>query len=291
MARVRFGISGWVYPPWRGAFYPRGVKQKDELRYAAEQVPIIEINSTFYSMQKAASFAKWREETPADFVFSVKGPKYITHVRRLQDVDVPLANFLASGIFNLHGKLGPILWQLPPHSKFDPERMASFLRILPRDTKQALEVARGHSDWMKERALLEIDENRPMRHAIEIRNKTFADAAFVDLLREHNVALVFAESDSGWPMFYDVTADFIYMRLHGDGKPEEGGYGDAALERWAQRVRAWNRGDEPGDTNRVSAVKPPGQQPRDVYGFFDGEDIKLRAPADARTLQRKVEAG
>jgi uncharacterized protein YecE (DUF72 family) len=288
MASVRFGISGWVYPPWRGSFYPKGVKQKDELRYASEQVPIIEINSTFYSMQKPASFAKWHEETPADFVFSVKGPKYITHVRRLQEVEVPLANFLASGIFNLRGKLGPILWQLAPPTKFDPERMAAFLRLLPRDTKQALEMARNHSDWMKERALLEIDESRPLRHAIEIRNKTFANAAFVDMLREHNVALVFAESDSGWPMFYDVTADFIYMRLHGDGKPEEGGYSDEALERWAKRVRDWNHGEEPGDTGRVSVAKPPGSQPRDVYGFFDGEDIKLRAPADAQTLQKKV---
>jgi uncharacterized protein YecE (DUF72 family) len=288
MASVRFGISGWVYPPWRGSFYPKGVKQKDELRYAAEQVPIIEINSTFYSTQKAASFAKWRDETPANFIFSVKGPKYITHVRRLDDVAIPLANFLASGIFNLREKLGPLLWQLAPPTKFDPERMAAFLRLLPRDTQQAAEMARNHSDWMKERAFVEMDANRPMRHAIEIRNKSFADPAFIDMLREHNVALVFAESDSGWPMFYDVTADFIYMRLHGDGKPEEGGYSDAALERWAQRIRAWNRGEEAEDTQRVSTAKPPTSQPRDVYGFFDGEDIKLRAPADAQALQKKV---
>jgi len=273
MATVRIGISGWVYPPWRGSFYPKGVKQKEELRYAAQQVPIIEINGSFYSLQKPASYAKWHDETPEDFIFSVKGPKYVTHERRLKEVETPIANFMASGLLNLREKLGPILWQLPPHLKYDAERIANFLKLLPHDTQQAAAVGRHHSDWMKERGTqLEIDEKRPLRHAIEVRNETFKDASFLDQLREHNVALVVAESAKEWPEFLETTADFVYMRLHGDGDPDEGGYGDGALSRWAKRIRAWLG------------------EGRDVYGFFDGEDIKLRAPADAQTLMKKVSA-
>jgi uncharacterized protein YecE (DUF72 family) len=273
MASTRIGISGWVYPPWRGGFYPKGVKQKDELAYAAKQVPIIEINGSFYSLQKPASFAKWYAETPADFVFSVKGPKYITHERRLKECETPLANFLASGVFNLRDKLGPILWQLPPNLKYDRDRIANFLKLLPHDTQKAAELARNHSEWMKgERSQLEIDASRPLRHAMEVRNETFKDASFAELLREHNVALVVAETgDKDWPEFLEPTADFVYMRLHGDGNPEEAGYSDAALERWAKRIRAWHA------------------EGRDVYGFFDGEAIKLRAPADAQNLQNRVQ--
>jgi uncharacterized protein YecE (DUF72 family) len=273
MATVRVGISGWVYPPWRGVFYPKGVKQKEELSYAAKQLRIIEINGTFYSLQKPPSFTKWHDATPEDFTFSVKGPKYITHERRLKEAETPLANFLASGLFNLRDKLGPILWQVPPNLKYDADRIANFLKLLPHDTKQAAEVARNHSDWMKERGTqLEIDENRVLRHALEVRNETFKDESFLRQLREHNVALVVAESANEWPEFLDTTADFVYMRLHGDGNPEEGGYSESALNRWAKRIRAWR------------------DEGRDVYGFFDGEDVKLRAPADAQSLQQKASA-
>jgi uncharacterized protein YecE (DUF72 family) len=270
MASVRIGISGWVYPQWRGVFYPKGVKQKDELSYAAKQVPIIEINGSFYSLQKPASFAKWHDETPADFIFSVKGPKYITHERRLKEVETPLANFMASGIFNLREKLGPILWQIPPNLKFDAERIENFVKLLPHDTKRAAEIAHNHSEWMKERRQLEIDTTRPMRHALEVRHESFVNPSFLELLRKYNVALVFAESAGEWPEFVEPTADFIYMRLHGDGQPEEGGYSNAALDKWGARIRGW----------RDAGM--------DVYGFFDGENIKLRAPTDAQSLQKKV---
>jgi uncharacterized protein YecE (DUF72 family) len=270
MATVRIGISGWVYPAWRGVFYPKGTKQKDELAYASKQLPIIEINGSFYSLQKPASYAKWYAETPSDFVFSVKGPKYVTHERRLKDVATPIANFLASGIFNLREKLGPLLWQIPPNLKYDAERIENFLKLLPHDTKAAETAARGHSDWMKDRSLLESDAQRPLRHAFEVRHESFKDESFMEMLRKYNVAVVFAESAGEWPEFVEPTADFVYMRLHGDGAPEEGGYSDAALAKWADRIRTWRA------------------EGRDVYGFFDGENVKLRAPADAQTLQKKV---
>jgi uncharacterized protein YecE (DUF72 family) len=273
VATIRIGISGWRYAPWRGPFYPPGLPQRAELEFASRHFPTIEINGSFYSLQRPESYAQWYAETPAGFVFSLKGGRYITHMLRLRGIEEPLANYFASGIFNLREKLGPILWQFPPNFKYDRERMEHFLRLLPRDTDAACALARKRSAWMKGRVRLAVDAHRALRHAVEVRHESFVDPSFIDLLREQRVALVVAETAGRWPMAQDVTADFIYMRLHGDKELYRSGYSDRALSRWAQRIRAWHEGSKP----------------RDVYCYFDNTDVKLRAPIDARSLMRKLE--
>lgn len=274
--------------PWRGTFYPAGLRQDEELRFAASRLSVIEINGSFYSLQRPESYARWHDDTPRSFVFSVKAPRYITHFRRLKDVDAPVANFLASGLFNLRQKLGPILWQFPPDFAYDHDRMARFLDLLPHDTKSGLSLARRRDAFMKGRTRLAIDANRKLRHAIEVRHASFEDPAFIDLLRGHGVALVVAETARRWPMMHDVTADFMYMRLHGDKELYRSGYSDKALEGWARRIRAWHRGSEPRDALKVSQARPPSARPRDVYCFFDNTDVKLRAPFDAQSLAHKL---
>jgi len=288
MATTRIGISGWRYDPWRGTFYPKDLPQRAELEYASSHLPVIEINGSFYSLQRPESYASWYADTPADFMFTVKGPRYITHIRRLRDVATPVANFLASGLFNLKEKLGPILWQFAPNFKFDPERFETFLKLLPHDTQEAAAVARKHDDWMAERVQLKVDAKRPMRHAVEIRNESFLTSSFVDMLRKYDVALVIAETARKWPMTQDITADFVYMRLHGDKELYKSGYSDKSLDRWAKRISAWQKGSEPADAEKISPKKPPTRSPRDVFCFFDNTDVKLRAPFDAQTLMDKL---
>jgi uncharacterized protein YecE (DUF72 family) len=288
MTTIRVGISGWRYAPWRGSFYPQDLPQRCELQYASAHLPVIEINGSFYSLQRPESYARWYEDTPEDFVFTVKGPRYITHMKRLRDVAAPLANFFASGLFNLKDKLGPILWQFPPNFRYDAERFESFLKLLPHDTRAAATLARKRESWMKGRTRLTLDSGQAVRHAIEIRHESFLDPSFVDLLRQHGVALVIAETARRWPMTQDITADFIYMRLHGDKELYRSGYSDKSLDRWARRIQSWACGSEPDDAQKISRKKPPSKRPRDVYCFFDNTDVKLRAPFDAQTLARKL---
>jgi len=291
-ARIRIGVSGWRYAPWRGVFYPDDLPQRLELRYAATIFPTLEINGSFYSLQRPQSWVQWHADTPAEFVFAVKGPRYITHMLKLRGVEQPLANFLASGVLALREKLGPILWQFPPQMRFDPGRFEPFLALLPTETASALKLARRRHPRMHGRSLLAIDESRPLRHAMEIRHQSFLDERFIAMLRTHNVALVVAETARRWPMPRDVTADFVYMRLHGDRELYRSGYGDAALSRWATRIAAWSRGGEPdefpGDAVRVGPKAPRRPAGRDVYCYFDNTDVKLRAPVDARKLMRKL---
>jgi len=284
---IRVGISGWRYEPWRGVFYPTDLAQKRELEFASRAFASIELNGSFYSLQTPQSYANWHDETPDDFVFSVKGPRYITHLRRLKDVEAPLANFLASGVFNLRGKLGPILWQFPPFFRYDEERFDKFFSLLPRDTAQALKLARGRDARMHGRARLAIDRQRPLRHAIEVRHESFATESFVALLRRHGIALVVADTAGKWPYLEDVTADFMYLRLHGDKELYASGYTDAALERWRRRIRQWAAGSQPRDAKLAAGRQPSGRQPRDVYVYFDN-DVKVRAPFDADRLMHKL---
>jgi uncharacterized protein YecE (DUF72 family) len=281
------GISGWRYPPWRGVFYPPGLPQHRELEYASRALSTIEINGTFYSLQKPESFQHWYDDTPPGFVFSIKGARYITHVRRLREIDGPLANFFASGLFNLREKLGPILWQFPPSFRYDRELMAGFFELLPHDTQQALSLARRREPRMTGRARLAIDAVRPLRHAIEIRHESFIDESFVQLLREHNIALVVADTAGKWPYREDVTADFLYLRLHGDKEIYASGYTDEALTRWASRIQAWRAGSQPADAHLISAQSRLSHQPRDVYCYFDN-DVKVKAPFDAQALVAKL---
>jgi uncharacterized protein YecE (DUF72 family) len=268
---IRIGISGWRYEPWRGTFYPEELPQRSELHYAASKLGSIEINGTFYSLQRPENFALWYSETPPDFVFALKGARYITHMLRLRNVEVPLANFMAQGIFNLKEKLGPVLWQFPPNFQFDAERMARFFDLLPHDTEAAAKLARKRHARMKGRSRLAIDRNRPLRHAVEVRHESFRDPAFLKLLREHNIAIVIAETARRWPMFLDITADFIYMRLHGDKELYRSGYSDKALDRWARRIKTWHREAAPN-----------------IFCYFDNTDVKLRAPYDAQSLMKKL---
>lgn len=286
--KIRIGISGWRYTPWRGVFYPQDLPQRLELHYASRVLPTIEINGSFYSLQYPESYRRWREDTPADFVFAVKGPRFITHMKKLKDVEAPLANFFASGVFNLERKLGPILWQFPPNFGYDPARLTKFFEFLPRDTAGALKLARKRDARMKGRSKLAIDANRPLRHAIEVRHTSFCDPSFIELLREHKIALVIAETAKRFPMMHDISADFVYMRLHGDKELYRSGYSDRALDRWARRISAWHRGSEPRDAQKILKRKPPTSKPRDIYCYFDNTDVKLRAPVDAQSLIRKL---
>ena len=290
--KIRIGISGWRYAPWRGAFYPPDLPQRLELSYAASIFPTVEINGSFYSLQRPESWKRWYAETPEDFQFAVKGPRFITHMLKLRGVEQPLANFLASGVLALGEKLGPILWQFPPQQRFDPERFEPFIEQLPADTGAALALARRRHPRMHGRSVLAIDEPRPLRHALEIRHESFLDPRFIDMLRVRNVALVIAETAKKWPMPRDVTADFMYIRLHGDRELYRSGYGPAALARWAKRIEAWHAGREPAKLPagavRVCKRAPRGPGGCDVYCYFDNTDVKLRAPTDARALMRKL---
>jgi uncharacterized protein YecE (DUF72 family) len=282
---IRIGISGWRYGPWRGVFYPEGLPQHAELAYAARIFPSVEINGTFYSLQRPECFEQWYRATPPGFVFAVKGGRYNTHMLRLLNAHTALANFFAQGLFNLREKLGPILWQFPATFRFDPERLEQFFEQLPRDTEQALALARRRDHRMQGRARLAIDANRPLRHAIEIRHESFLDHAFIRLLRRHRIALVVAETAGLFPYQEDLTADFVYMRLHGDTELYASGYSAEALTRWAARVRSWSEGGQPPDANLIVPGKAPLRRARDVYCYFDN-DAKVKAPFDAANLTR-----
>lgn len=290
MAKLRIGISGWRYAPWRGVFYPDGLPQSEELHYASRQVASIELNGSFYSLQRLSSYARWYEDTPRGFRFAVKAPRFITHIKRLRDADTALANFFASGVFALREKLGPILWQCPPTLRYDAALFDAFLEGLPRNTGQAAVLARRHDAHLKARALLTPDRPRPLRHALEIRHPSFACAEFVALLRRHGVALVVADTAGKWPYLEDVTADFMYLRLHGDEELYASGYSDTALDDWERRIRAWARGTQPRGAVRASDVPPAKRATRDVYCYFDN-DTKVKAPGDAQALMRRLGAG
>ena len=287
--RIRIGISGWRYPPWRGTFYPAGLAQREELAYASRRLPVIEINASFYALQRPSSYANWYAQTPLDFVFCVKAPRYVTHVRRLENVGGPIANFFASGIFHLREKLGPILWQFPADFSFDAQGFEEFLQLLPHDTRAASALAGKHERFRRDRSFIATDADRPVRHAVEIRNSSFLNARFLSLLQIHGVAAVITESAGRWPSIEDVTADFLYLRLHGDAALENGGYRDAALGRWARRIWAWHRGGAPGDARTIlPGVSARSRRARDAYCFFDTAAIKLRAPRDAARLAARI---
>ncbi len=287
MKSIRIGISGWTYAPWRGKFFPEKWPQKRELEYASRQVSSIEINGTFYSLQKPKSYRAWHDATPEDFVFSVKGPRYITHIRRLEDVEAPLANFFASGPLCLQEKLGPILWQLPPNFHYDHDRLAHFFALLPRDTNAASRLARKHDAKVDHQIATATDQNRPIRHALEVRHASFEMPEFVELLREQSIALVVADTAGKWPLFEDVTSDFVYVRLHGDEELYVSGYTEKALETWARKIRAWFEGRVPRGAKRTGAPHRPPKSGGDVFVYFDN-DVKVRAPFDAMSLAHRL---
>lgn len=283
---IRIGISGWRYPGWRGSFYPPELAQRRELEFASHRLNSIELNGSFYSLQRPESFERWYEETPQEFVFAVKGPRFITHIRRLVQVEAPLANFFAQGLLRLKHKLGPILWQFPANFKYDPGRLDPFFSILPRTHKQAASLAKRHDERLDGRCWLRVPQDRPLRHAIEIRNDSFVCEEFIELLRRHNVALVVADTVE-WPLLMDLTSDFVYCRMHASQQLYVSGYDREAIDRWARRMVHWSQGGEVEDGRKASSSNGPSAKARDVYVYFDN-DAKVRAPFDAQELQKRV---
>jgi uncharacterized protein YecE (DUF72 family) len=264
------GISGWTYPGWRGDFYPVGLPHRRELEYVAERLSSVEVNGSFYSLQRPDSYRRWRSQVPPGFVFAVKGGRFITHLKRLRDVEVPLANFFASGVLALGPTLGPVLWQLPERVAFDEALVGDFLAMLPRTTSAAAELASRHDDKVPDdRALTTTEADAPLRHALEFRHPSFASEAAYALLREHDVATVVADSAGRWPRVFEVTSDLVYVRLHGDRELYASGYSPRVLDEWASRCRDW-----------IS-------DGRDVHVYFDN-DAKGHAPHDAVALQARL---
>jgi uncharacterized protein YecE (DUF72 family) len=283
---LRIGISGWTYGGWRGVWYPKGLAQHRELEFASRKHNTIEINGSFYSLQRPSAYESWYRETPRGFIFSVKGPRFITHMKKLRDVQTPLANFFGTGVLALREKLGPVLWQFPPNFGWNAQRFRDFFELLPRNTEEAAELARLHDAKLKHGVWTQIDRARPLRYCVEIRHSTFLVAEFFALLREYNIAFVFADTARRWPYAEDLTADFVYCRLHGDEQLYVSGYSPSALDWWAARVKLWAKGKAAPDAPLISGFKAkPGA--RDVYVYFDN-DAKVHAPFDAQQLSARL---
>ena len=259
---IRIGVGGWTYEPWRGPFYPEGLVQKRELEYAASKLTSIEINGTFYGSQKPETFMKWRDETPAGFVFSLKAPRYATHRRELAAAGPTIERFLKSGVLELQDKLGAINWQLMPETKFDPADFEAFLKLLP-----------GKAD------------GRVLRHAVEVRHESFRVPELVAMARHHGVAVVVA-GDSEYPLISDVTAPFVYARIMGTKAKEPSGYSAAQLDAWAARAGSWAGGGHPKDMEAVSPEKAPNVK-RDVF-LYVISGHKVANPAAAQALIERV---
>lgn len=267
---IRVGISGWRYPRWRGDFYPSRLPQRLELSYAAERMTSVEVNGSFYSLLRPTTYQRMVDDTPDDFLFAVKGSRFITHMKRLRDIETPLANFLASGILALGHKLGPMLWQLPPDLQYDDARARAFIDLLPRSTQAAAELARKHDAKVPvDRALTEAAGSHRIRHAIEVRHASWCEDRAVGLLREQDIALVVADSPGKWPYLEEHTADFDYVRLHGHSELYASGYSSRSLDEWAGKVRRWE------------------SEGRDVFVYFDN-DARGRAPYDAMALLERL---
>jgi uncharacterized protein YecE (DUF72 family) len=262
---IRVGVGGWTYEPWRGTFFPPGLPHAQELHYASRRLTSIEINGTFYRTQTPKSFRKWAEETPDDFVFSVKGPRYAVNRTVLAEAGPSVARFLESGVTELGPKLGPILWQFAPFKKFDAADFGAFLDLLPRTFD-------GHA----------------LRHVVEVRHKSFVAPAFVDLLRKHLISVVYADSED-YPAIADTAGDFVYARLQRTVEDEPAGYAPSELDAWVRRFRAWAAGGEPDDLPRVGAVAPaPGAgKPRDCFVYFIS-GAKVRAPHAAMAFLERI---
>jgi uncharacterized protein YecE (DUF72 family) len=274
---IRVGISGWTYQPWRGTFYPAGLPVRRQLAYVAERMTSVEVNGSFYGLLRPSSYARWIEEvdpvTGGDFVFAVKGSRFITHMRKLVEPTTALANFYASGVLALGTRTGPFLWQLPATFRFDEAKIAAFLEALPRTAAEAADLAAQHDARVAgDRALTTTTvPDLPLRHAFEVRHESFRDPAFTALLRHHGVALVLSDNPGTWPVFDEVTAPFAYVRLHGHDELYASGYDDVALDAWAAKVRGW------------------AEAGLDVYVYCDN-DAKVRAPYDAMNLLARLEA-
>jgi uncharacterized protein YecE (DUF72 family) len=261
--KIRVGIGGWTFEPWRGVFYPKGLPHARELEYASRQLTTIEINGTFYRTQTPATFAKWAGEVPDGFVFSVKGPRYAVNRRVLAEARDPIKWFFDSGVTALGDKLGPILWQFAPTKKLDAADFGKFLELLP-----------GSMD------------GRRLRHVVEVRHESFRVPEFIALLREFSIPVVYAEHET-YPAIADPVGDFVYARLQKGEDDIPTAYPPKALDAWASRAAAWAKGTTPADLPLVAAAKKGKTSPRDVFVYFIHEG-KVRAPAAATELIRRL---
>jgi uncharacterized protein YecE (DUF72 family) len=287
MSQLRVGVSGWSYPEWKGVVYPSDLPQSRQLEFLATRMNSIEINATFYKLQSPSIFRAWHRSVPDDLVFAVKGSKFITHQKRLVDVRIPLANFFASGVLALEEKLGPILWQFSPWFRFDREKVESFLKLLPRTSREAAKLAKENTIKSAEKRLTKSGVNIELRYALEPRHESFFVEEFIDLLRRYNVALAFADAAGKFGYAEDVTADFMYIRLHGGDELYISDYREAELDRWAKRIRRWQKGGEPRDAQRIGARSDQAVAGRDVFVYFDNS-IEGHAAFDAVDLSRKL---
>ncbi|AHG91617.1 protein of unknown function DUF72 [Gemmatirosa kalamazoonensis] len=267
--RAWIGISGYDYKPWRGRFYPDELPARRWLEYASRKFDSVELNGTFYSLKSPAVFERWASEVPDDFVFAVKGGRFITHNLKLRNAESSLGNFFASGVLALGAKTGPFLWQLPGTYRFDAERMDAFMAMLPRTAREAESVALWHDERLRRGALVEAPADVPFRHAFEVRHPSYFHDEFYAILRAHGYAFVVADTAGKFPYAEEVTADFVYVRLHGSQVLYASGYTDAELDAWAGKIRAWQHGGA------------------DVYVYFDN-DAKVHAPFDAERLGARV---
>jgi uncharacterized protein YecE (DUF72 family) len=268
--RAFIGISGYDYKPWRGVFYPDDLPARRWLEYASRRFNSIELNGTFYSLKSPSVFERWLEETPErDFVFAVKGSRFITHNLKLRRAESALGNFFASGVLALGRRTGPFLWQLPATYRFEAERLDAFMRLLPKSSREAESIALMHDDRLRRGALVDAAEEVPYRHAFEVRHPTYFGEEFFAILREHGCAFVVADTAGKFPYAEEVTTDFVYVRLHGSRELYASGYTDEELDEWAGKIAAW----------RSSG--------RDVYVYFDN-DAKVHAPFDAMRLAERV---
>jgi uncharacterized protein YecE (DUF72 family) len=262
LGKIYTGVGGWTYAPWRGVFYPKGLPHARELQYAGERLTSIEVNGTFYSTQSPKTFRKWASEVPEGFVFALKGPRYAVNRRVLSEAGDSIKRFLDSGITELGGKLGPLLWQFAPHKKFDARDFGGFLELLPKTFN-----------------------GRALRHVVEARNDSFKTPDFIALVRQFGVAICYAEHDS-YTEIADITADFVYARLQKGNEKLKAGYPPKALDTWATRAKLWAKGGEPADLPRIGK-KRAAKTPRDVFVYFIHE-AKLRAPAAAMALIERL---
>jgi uncharacterized protein YecE (DUF72 family) len=260
---IRVGIGGWTYAPWRETFYPPEVSAAKELQYASRRLSVIEINGTYYSTQRPATFAKWREATPDGFVFSIKAHRLTTNRRVLAEAGESVQHFLNSGVAELGAKLGPILWQFAPTKRFDPDDFGAFLKLLPR-----------------------VQDGVPLRHAVDVRHDSFRTPAFLALARQHDVGVVFTESDD-YPALPDLTSDFVYARVMRTQSSLVTGVTDEVLDGLAASARAWNAGGQPTGLPLIDPTHVAPLQPRDVYLLFIS-GAKERAPAAAQALLTRL---
>jgi uncharacterized protein YecE (DUF72 family) len=272
-SRVFIGISGYDYQPWRGRFYPEDLPRRRWLEFASRTFNSVELNGTFYSLKSPAVFARWVSEVPSrNFVFAVKGGRFITHNLKLRNAEASLGNFFASGVLALGRMTGPFLWQLPATYRFDAERMDAFMRLLPRNSREAERVALQHDDRLRRGALVDAAAPMKLRHAFEVRHESYFHDEFYAILREHRCGFVIADTAGKFPYAEEVTADFVYVRLHGSRELYASGYTDAELDEWAHKIAGW---------------RTMGGKARDVYVYFDN-DAKVHAPFDAKRLAERV---